>query len=99
MDVNSSNKIFFSDEVHFTLGGYVNKQNCHIWGSEYPQVIEERSLHLEKVTVGCAVWSEVVIGPLFENGDETTTYIHNWQLQPFSQDYWPSFSHHLCCVC
>ena len=24
------------------------------------------------------------------------TYIHNW---PFSQNYWPSFSHHLCCVC
>ena len=23
----------------------------------------------------------------------------NWSLQPFSQDYWPSFSHHLCCVC
>ena len=26
-------------------------------------------------------------------------YIHNWSLQPFSQDYWPSFSHNLCCVC
>ena len=24
------------------------------------------------------------------------TYIHNWSLQPFSQDYWLSFSHHLC---
>ena len=29
----------------------------------------------------------------------SNTYIHNWPLQPFSQDYWPSFSHHLCCVC
>ena len=28
----------------------------------------------------------------------THTYIHNWTLQPISQDYWPSFSHHLCCV-
>ena len=27
------------------------------------------------------------------------TFIHNWSLQPFSQDYWPNFSHHLCCVC
>ena len=26
------------------------------------------------------------------------TYIHNWSLQSFRQDYWPSFSHHLCCV-
>ena len=28
------------------------------------------------------------------------TYIHNWPITaPFSQEYWPSFSHHLCCVC
>ena len=26
------------------------------------------------------------------------TYIHNWSLRPFSQDYWPSFSHHLTSV-
>ena len=26
-------------------------------------------------------------------------YIHNWLLQPFSQDYWACFSHHLCYVC
>ena len=30
-DVNFSNK--FSDEAHFTLCGYVNKQNCRIWES------------------------------------------------------------------
>ena len=27
------------------------------------------------------------------------TFKHNWSLQSFSQDYWPSFLHHLCCVC
>ena len=27
-------KIIFSDENHFYLGGYVNKQNCRIWGTE-----------------------------------------------------------------
>ena len=42
-------------EAHFTLVGYLNKQNFHIWGSENPQVIEERPLHLEKVTVCCAI--------------------------------------------
>ena len=26
------------------------------------------------------------------------TYVHNWPLQSFSQDHWPSFSRHLCCV-
>ena len=25
----------------------------------------------------------------------SVVYIHNWSLQPFSQDYWPSFSYHL----
>ena len=27
-------KIIFSDEAHFDLGGYVNKQNCRIWNTE-----------------------------------------------------------------
>ena len=49
VDDNFSNKIFFSDEAHLTLEGYVNKQNCRIWGSENAQVIEERPLHREKV--------------------------------------------------
>ena len=26
-------QIIFSDEVHFDLGGYVNKPNCRIWGT------------------------------------------------------------------
>ena len=51
-------------EAHFTLGGYVN-QNCRIWGSEDPQVIEESPLHSEKVTVWCALWSEDMIRPYF----------------------------------
>ena len=50
VDCNFSNKIFFSDEAHFSLGGYVNALHCRIWGSENPQVIEERPLHPEKVT-------------------------------------------------
>ena len=39
VDGNSSNKIFFSDKAHFTLGEYVNKQNFRIWGSKNPHVI------------------------------------------------------------
>ena len=58
VDGNFSNKIFFSDEIDFTIGGYVNKQNCRIWGSENPQVIEERPLHTEKATCWCVLWSE-----------------------------------------
>ena len=77
LDGNFSNKICFSDEAHFTLGGYVNKQNCHVWGSENPQVIEKMPLHLEKVTVWCALWSEGVIGPYFFENDNGKTDIVN----------------------
>ena len=27
----------FKDEAHFDLGGYLNKQNCRIWGTENSQ--------------------------------------------------------------
>ena len=30
----SINTFIFSGEGHFDLGGYVNKQNCRIWGTE-----------------------------------------------------------------
>ena len=34
-------KITFSDEAHFDLVGYVNKQNCRIWGTENPHAYIE----------------------------------------------------------
>ena len=62
VDGNFLNSIFFSGEARFTLGGYGYKQNCHGWGSENSQDIEQRPLYPEKVTVWCALWSEGVIG-------------------------------------
>ncbi|XP_023021061.2 uncharacterized protein [Leptinotarsa decemlineata] len=35
---NFHKQIFFSDEAHFWLNGYVNKQNCRIWSKGNPQV-------------------------------------------------------------
>ncbi|GFU87922.1 uncharacterized protein TNCV_1334921 [Trichonephila clavipes] len=46
-----------SDEAHFWLNGYVNKQNCRIWSEANPQVYVETSLHPEKLTVWCALWA------------------------------------------
>ncbi|GFV83915.1 hypothetical protein TNCV_1479171 [Trichonephila clavipes] len=50
-------RILFSDEAHFWLNGYVNKQNCHIWREANPQVYDETPLHREKLTVWCALWA------------------------------------------
>ncbi|GFW71459.1 hypothetical protein TNCV_3459851 [Trichonephila clavipes] len=49
-------RILFSDEAHFWLNGYVNKQNCRIWSEANPQVYIETPLHPEKLTVWCALW-------------------------------------------
>ncbi|GFX28084.1 retrovirus-related Pol polyprotein from transposon opus [Trichonephila clavipes] len=50
-------RILFSDEAHFWLNGYVNKQNCRIWSEANPQVYVETPLHPEKLTVWCASWA------------------------------------------
>ena len=41
-------KIILSDEAHLDLGGYVNKQNCRMYGTENP--------HRKRVTVWCGFW-------------------------------------------
>ncbi|GFV99643.1 tc3a_0 protein [Trichonephila clavipes] len=50
-------RILFSDEAHFWLNSYVNKQYCHIWSEANPQVYVETPLHPEKLTVWCALWA------------------------------------------
>lgn len=75
IDDNFAQKIIFSDEAHFHLGGYVNKQNCRIWGSENPHVVIEKPMHPERVTVWCGFWSGGIIGPFFfqdDNGRNVT---------------------------
>ena len=64
---------FFRDKAHFTLGRYVNKQNCRIGDSENPKVNEERPLHSQKVTVWRALWCEGVIEPYFFKNDDGTS--------------------------
>ncbi|GFW17748.1 transposable element Tc3 transposase [Trichonephila clavipes] len=63
-------RILFSDEAHFWLNGYVNKQNCRIWSEDNPQVYVETPLHPEKLTVWCALWAGGIIGPYFFKNDE-----------------------------
>ncbi|GFW51493.1 uncharacterized protein TNCV_4211711 [Trichonephila clavipes] len=60
-------RILFSDEAHFWLNGYVNKQN---WNEANPQVYVETPLHPEKLTIWCALWAGGIIGPYFFKNDE-----------------------------
>ncbi|GFU17442.1 DUF4817 domain-containing protein [Trichonephila clavipes] len=63
-------RILFSDEAHFWLNGYVNKQNCRIWSEANSQVYVETPLHTEKLTVRCALWAGGIIDPYFFKNDE-----------------------------
>ena len=58
-------KIIFSDEAHFWLNGFVNKQNMRFWSATNPNVLLETPLHPQKVTVWCGFHAEGVIGPYF----------------------------------
>ncbi|GFU66961.1 uncharacterized protein TNCV_4296131 [Trichonephila clavipes] len=49
-NVDFHKRILVSDEAHFWLNGYVNKQNCRIWSEANPQVYVETPLHPEKLT-------------------------------------------------
>lgn len=69
VDPDFHKRILFSDEAHFWLNGYVNKQNCRIWSEDNPQVYVETPLHPEKLTVWCALWAGGIIGPYFFKND------------------------------
>ena len=67
-DADFGKKIIFSDEAHIDLGGYVNKQNCRIWGTEYM----EKPTQPKRSTVWWGFLSRAIIGSFFfenEQGD------------------------------
>lgn len=58
-------RIWFSDEAHFWLTGYVNKQNYRFWANENPRVFETTSMKPQRITVWCAISEKGIIGPVF----------------------------------
>jgi hypothetical protein len=68
-DANFTENLWMSDEAHFRLTGYVEKQNMRYWAQTNPATLHQRRLHSAKVTVWCAVSCCGVIGPyFFEDG-------------------------------
>jgi hypothetical protein len=47
--------IWVSDEVHFWLNGYVNKQNYRFWGKEQPFITQSKPLHPDHLPVWAAM--------------------------------------------
>jgi len=59
------NNLLMSDEAHFHLFGFLNKQNFRYWSATNPTKLHDRPLHSSKVTVRCAISSFGIIGPYF----------------------------------
>lgn len=70
----SEKAIIFSDEAHFYLNGYVNKQNYRFWGRENPNVIKATPLHPIKVTVWAAISIKGVYLHVFDSTITGTVY-------------------------
>ena len=70
-------KIIFSDDAHFWLNGFVNKQNMRYWSDSHPNVLHESSLHPEKITVWCGLWAGGAIGPYFFRDDQDRHFTGN----------------------
>lgn len=68
------NNIWWTDESHIHLNGYVNSHNAIHWGSQRPTAVVPINRYPEKITVWCAISSYGVLGPYFyeENGQNVT---------------------------
>ena len=75
----SKQKIIFSDEADFDLGGYVNKKNCSIWGTENPHAYNEKPMHPKRVTVCCGFWSRGIIGSFFFENEKRRGGYSQWR--------------------
>lgn len=60
-----TNRIWFSDEAHFWLTGYVNKQNYRFWARDNPRIFETTSMKPQRITVWCAICEKGIFGPVF----------------------------------
>ncbi|KZC08620.1 hypothetical protein WN55_11275 [Dufourea novaeangliae] len=84
-------KIIFSDEAHFWLNGFVNKQNMRYWTATNPHVLHETPLHPQKVSVWCGFHAGGVIGSYFfvdENNRHVT--VNGVRYRAMLEEYfWP----------
>jgi hypothetical protein len=65
VDDNEVYSLFMSDEAHFHLSGFVNKQNLPWWTNENPHQLHQKPLHSAKATVWYAVSSFGIISLYF----------------------------------
>ena len=85
-------RIIWSDEAIFHVGGFVNRHNSHYWGPCSPGATVERLQSRPKVTVWCGMTSTSLVGPyLLEDTMNSSRYLcmlEDYVMPIISQ--WPS---------
>ena len=79
-DSDFHRKIIFSDEAHFWLNGFLNKQNMRYWPDSNSHVLHESSLYPEKNTV----WFR-------DDQDQHVTVNGNRYRSMITEYFWPQF--------
>ena len=69
-DPHFLSKVWFSDESHIHLDGFINRQTTRFLGFERPDVIVQKPLHRERVTIWCALSGNGVLGPYLIEDDD-----------------------------
>ena len=67
--------LMMSDEAHFHLDGYLNKQNCPFWAAKNPWELHQRPLHTAKVSVWCGISKVGIVGPYFFEEEGATVTV------------------------
>lgn len=86
------NNVWFSDESHIHLNGYINRQTTRFLGFERPNVIVQKPLHSARVTIWCAISAHGLLGPYFiedKEGNALTVTQERYRglvIEPFLQD-------------
>jgi hypothetical protein len=85
-NVPKKDVLITSDEAHFYLSGCVNKQNFRYWSDSNPNILHEKPLHSQRVTVWCAVGQFGVWGPyFFEEEDKSVSVTSERYVRMLSQ--------------
>ena len=58
-------RIFWTDQAHFTVSDNVNAHNCRVWGTNNQCAKCENSLQSDYVTVWCGITCDILVGPYF----------------------------------
>ena len=86
-------EIWWTDESHCQLTGYVNSNNAVHWGSQRPERVVGKPHHAIKVTVWCAISVHGVLGPyFFEENGRTVTVNGTRYLDMLQNSFYPDLS-------